>query len=130
MSTPTRPASSGNVFWKLMRIVGTSAMQTVVAAPNVKGGGVVDEVGGSVDDVVLDGVVVAVVVVDEGTDELVVVGATDVDVVGLLVDVVAPVVVVTPCVFGVQSGHVVVAAFNAEGVDLFEVELAVWADAD
>ena len=29
-----------------------------------------------------------------------------------------------------RSDKSVVAAFSAEGVDLFEVELAVWADAD
>ena len=29
-----------------------------------------------------------------------------------------------------RSDDSLVAAFNAEGVDLFEVELAVWADAD
>jgi hypothetical protein len=29
-----------------------------------------------------------------------------------------------------RSDHSLVAAFSAEGVDLFEVELAVWADAD
>ena len=29
-----------------------------------------------------------------------------------------------------RSDHSLVAAFSAEGVDLFEVELALWADAD
>ncbi|HZB09344.1 MAG TPA: hypothetical protein VE525_09570 [Rubrobacter sp.] len=29
-----------------------------------------------------------------------------------------------------RSDNSLVTAFNAEGVDLFEVELAVWADAD
>ena len=29
-----------------------------------------------------------------------------------------------------RSDYSLVAAFSAEGVDLFEVELAVWADAD
>jgi hypothetical protein len=81
---PVRPASDGNRFWKVMRIVGTSRTHTVPAAPKVNVSGsvvvdVVDEDAGSVEEV--DGVVVVDVDVDGG-DEVVVVGSTDVDVVG------------------------------------------------
>jgi hypothetical protein len=80
---PVRPASDGNRFWKVMRIVGTSRTHTVPAAPKVNVSGsvvvdVVDEDAGSVEEV--DGVVVVDVDVDGG-DEVVVVGATDEDVV-------------------------------------------------
>jgi hypothetical protein len=157
---PVCPASDGNRFWKVIRIVGTSRTQTVPAAPNVNvsgrvvvdevddvvvldavvggtlvdvdvvvvdavvvlAGTVVDEVAGSVDDVDEGGVVVLVDVVDGG-DELVVVVATDEDVVdaAIVVDVVdvgtSVVVVVNTTVPGVQSGHVVVVGV---GVDVGE----------
>jgi hypothetical protein len=81
---PVWPARLGNRFWKVILIVGTSRTQTVPAAPNVNVSGsvvlvdvdVVDEDAGSDVDVT-DGAVV------EGGDEVVVVGATDDDVVVL-----------------------------------------------
>ena len=121
VSVPVWPASSGNVFRKLILIVGTSATQTDAAAPNSKVAGsvvVVDDVlDGTVDEVdvllvedagtvelvvvveevVVDGVVevLGVVVVD---DEVVVVGGEEVVVVttvvgGRVVDVVTSLVV-------------------------------------
>jgi hypothetical protein len=84
VSVPVCPASDGNRFWNVMRIVGTSRTQTVPAAPNVNVSGsvvvvVVDEVAGNVDDV--GPVDVTPMVVVDGGDEVVVVGATDDDVV-------------------------------------------------
>jgi len=77
---PVCPASDGNRFWNSILMVGTSRTQTVPAAPNVNVSGrvevEVDELEGSVDDVVVTAVVAV-----KGGDEVVVVGATDEDVV-------------------------------------------------
>jgi hypothetical protein len=98
------------LFWKVMTIVGTSTMQTVVAPPNWNVGGRVvvvvgDEVVGGSDDV--GGVIVVDVEVDDGGSELVVVVAADVDVLGRVVVVLGDVDVVTPVVVvdGVGCGQ-------------------------
>ena len=58
---PVTPASDGNRFWKVMRIVGTSRTHTVPAAPNVNvSGSVVLVLVDDGDDVVEDGAVVVV----------------------------------------------------------------------
>jgi hypothetical protein len=100
VSVPVRPASSGNVFWKTMRIVGTSTMQIVVAAPNWNVGGKVVVAPGTVVVtagvvVVVSGAVVVVAPVVDVEDDVVVVAAT-------------VVVVVAAFVFGTQSAHIVV----------------------
>ena len=118
VSVPVRPANSGKVFRKLIRMNGTSRTHTDAAAPklNVAGRVVVD--CGTVEDVEVDGVVEELVVVgidDEvvvvGTEEVVVLttvvgGAVEDVVTSLVVEEVDvdPIVVVVPMLQRISVG--------------------------
>jgi hypothetical protein len=127
VSVPVRPANSGNVFWKTILIVGTSATQTVAAAPNVNGGagtvvvvvpgivGPVVVVPGMVVVVVVDGEVVVVGPVVDVGGTVVVVGGSVVVVGGSVVVVVVDVVTAVVVVVGGQFGGKVTEAVAVSG---------------